>query len=198
MKNQENHYEGDLVVTVDTDKEWLKTLQSIGGNVTVCKGATFAAPETLKNYWGKKNGDAYANVIYADKLYTPYKSERNLNVEGKEITVYEPLCVGVLWTVTDGKYWSHGKTLRQAIEDLNFKYLKQNKDELKKLDVNKSYSVEEIVNFYRVITGACLAGCEQFVKNNCEKESYTISEAMEIVEKNNAYESGKFKEFFNL
>jgi hypothetical protein len=43
-----------------------------------------------------------------------------------------------------------------------------------------------------------LAGCEQFVKGNCSKESYTLVEAMEIVERNNAYESGKFKEFFNL
>jgi hypothetical protein len=164
----------------------------------VYEGASFDAAETLKNNWGKKNGDIYANVIYADKLYTPYKSERKIMVEEKEIKVYEPLCVGVFWTVTDGKYWSHGKTLRQAIADLNFKYLKQNKNALKKLDMNKSYSVEEIINFYRVITGACLAGCEQFVRSNCSKESYTISEAVEIVQRNNAYESEKFKEFFNL
>jgi hypothetical protein len=162
----------------------------------VREGATFGKHPELKSNWGKKNGDTYANVIYADSIYTPYKSERKIKVEEKEITVWEPLCVGVLWTVTDGKYWSHGKSLRQAIVDLNFKYLKQNKDALKKLDMNKSYSVEEIINFYRVITGACLAGCEQFVSSNCRKESYTISEAVEIVEANNAYESGKFKEFF--
>jgi len=158
--------------------------------------AKFLKPDTLKNNWGEKNGDTYSNVIYADNIYTPFKDLKIKNIEGKEITIYRPACNGVLWTVTDGNYWSHGKTIKQAVADLNFKYLKQNKDKLKELDKNKLYTVEEIINFYRIITGACLAGCEQFVKSNCNKKEYTIKEVIEIVRKNRAYNYEKFVEFY--
>ena len=242
------HYEGDLVITEESDKEWLSelksvsgwvrvlcnvdapqlqsvgssldiradaqlpVLQSVGGSLDINHDAQLPVlqsvggsldinhdaqlPVTLKSNWGKKNGDTYANVVYADNIYTPYKEIRVIKCQEKEITVYTSLCLGVLWTVTDSKYWSHGKTLRQAIADLNFKYLKQNKDKLKTLDKNKSYKVKEIINFYRIITGACLAGCEQFVNSNCDKKEYTLKEAIEIVQKNSAYNSEKFAEFF--
>ena len=176
----------------------LPVLQSVGGYLYINHDAKFIKPDTLKNNWGKNNGDTYANVVYADKMYTPYKNIREIKNQEKEITVYSSLCLGAFWTVTDGKYWSHGKTLRQAITDLNFKYLKQNKNKLKTLDRNKSYKVEEIINFYRIITGACLAGCEQFVNSNCSKKEYTLKEAIEIVKNNNAYENDKFIEFFEV
>jgi len=206
------HFDGDLVVTSETDNEWLSelksvsgwlrilckvdlpVLQSIGGYLEINHDAQL--PETLKNNWGKNNGDTYANVIFADNTYTLFKDVRKIKCEEKKITVYTSPCKGALWTVTDGKYFSHGKTLRQAIADLNFKYLKQNKNELKALDKNKLYKVEELINFYRIITGACLAGCEQFVNSNCNKKEYTLKEAIEIVQKNSAYKNKKFIEFF--
>jgi len=182
---------GSLDIRADAQ---LPVLQSVGGSLDIRADAQL--PETLKNNWGKNNGDTYANVVYADNIYTPYKNMRKIKCEEKEITVYTSLCKGMLWTVTDGKYWSHGKTIRQAIVDLNFKHLKQNKDKLKTLDKNKIYKVEEIINYYRIITGACLAGCEQFVSSNCDKKEYTLKEAIEIVKKNSAYENKKFVELF--
>ena len=50
------------------------------------------------------------------------------------------------------------------------------------------------VNYYRLITGACEMGCQEFIqRNNLEKEEYRADELLLILEKNNAYGIESFK-----
>jgi len=92
--------------------------------------------------------------------------------------------------------WSHGKTLKEAKEDLEFKFLKRNTEELKNFDLDAEISLKEAVNIYRAITGACKLGCENFIKQNKVPDKLTLREGIKLL--NNEYGSDKFKEFYGL
>ena len=64
-----------------------------------------------------------------------------------------------------GNYYAHAETIKKAIDDVNFKYLQEN------LDI--SVLVSEIkergtvtANDYRLLTGSCSFGVNQFLKEN--------------------------------
>lgn len=60
------------------------------------------------------------------------------------------------------KYTAHGETIRQAIEDVNFKYLQENSN-VQDI-VNQVKSTNKItVSQFRLITGACSTGCKNFL-----------------------------------
>ena len=100
------------------------------------------------------------------------------------------------YIVGKNNIWSHGKTIKEAQEDLEFKYLKQNTGELKNLDLDEEITLTQAVNIYRAITGACRLGCENFIKQNNIPDKLTLREGISLL--NNAYGSYKFKEFFNI
>ena len=106
--------------------------------------------------------------IYYDRiLWGNVKSIKNR--EG--ITIYK---TSLGYCVVEEELSAHGKTLRQAMEDLTFKKMK---------DVDISKVVEEIKKTgkvtrsqYRIITGACQFGTEQF----CKKHNIEELEEIEL------------------
>ena len=126
------------------------------------------------------NGDKISSV---KKVLRGYNKERKYifldgilwgNVKSVKkvdnITIYKtPLG----YCVVENELSAHGKTLKQAMEDLTFKKLK---------DVDVTEIVKEIkrtgkVNRlqYRAITGACRFGTEQFCKQHCIENLEEIS-----------------------
>ena len=62
-------------------------------------------------------------------------------------------------------YTSHGKTIKQAVEDVNFKFMQAtlNVDELvAEIKAKQTVSIAE----YRLLTGACQSGTEHFLTTN--------------------------------
>lgn len=70
------------------------------------------------------------DYIYADGILWELESRRSKD----GITIYK--CV-FGYVVSDGDTHSHGKTLRQAVSDLQFKKAKRNPDEYKDLDIRE-------------------------------------------------------------
>jgi len=69
------------------------------------------------------------------------------------------------FVVEKGEFYSHGETLREAIADVNFKYMQENFDLselIKEIKDKQTVSVEE----YRLLTGACKMGVSQFMESN--------------------------------
>jgi hypothetical protein len=64
-----------------------------------------------------------------------------------------------------GEYFAHGETIKQSINDVNFKYLQNtlNIDELVS-EIKERGTISR--NDYRLITGACSFGVNQFCKDN--------------------------------
>jgi hypothetical protein len=94
-----------------------------------------------------------------------------------------------LFLAKQGSKYAHGKTIEKAVEDLRFKIVAE---KLKKEPINKDTIITR--NHYRVITGACEFGVNEWMKkNNVTKEEITAEELIPILEKTNAYGLERFK-----
>ncbi len=88
-----------------------------------------------------------------------------------------------------GKHTAHGKTIKKAIEDLNFKIASE---KLKNEPIKKDTLITP--NYYHIITGACDQGIMSWMQqNNFTKEKIKASELLPILEKTNAYGLERFK-----
>jgi hypothetical protein len=104
-----------------------------------------------------------------------------------------------------GKYTAHGKTVKQAIQDLKFKITSE---QLKKEPIYMDTKIT--VAHYRAITGACNQGIKSWLTSNkiaftvknegqsneiiTAKKSMTVAQALPILEKTNAYGVSRLKE----
>ena len=93
-----------------------------------------------------------------------------------------------------GNYTAHGNTIKQAITDLQFKIISE---KLRKEPINADTIIT--VQYYRIVTGACQAGCESWLRqNNITKTEYTAAELLPILENSNAYGYQSFKQLCNF
>ena len=80
-----------------------------------------------------------------------------------------------------GDYWAHADTVRQAVEDVNFKFLQENfnvEEIVKEIKESKMISV----NQFRLLTGACSGGCSNFMaQRNLTKTEYPLQEALGLL-----------------
>ncbi len=98
--------------------------------------------------------------------------------------------------VSDGTHYAHCDKLRDGIADLAFKTASdRGADQYRGMSLDTELTVPEAVTMYRIITGACRQGSEQFVKSLGKlKDKYTIRECLEITK--GQYNADKFAMFF--
>ena len=141
-----------------------------------------------------RNGDYVAGrYIFCDNMLTYVK-------KAKQVGVYT-LYIGKIPgrnVVTDGTNYAHCDKLRDGIADLLFKAARdRGAEQYKNMSLDTELTVAEAVTMYRIITGACRQGSENFVKSLGElKEKYTIREAIELTK--GQYNAEKFAEFFGV
>jgi hypothetical protein len=94
-----------------------------------------------------------------------------------------------------GNFTAHGKTVKKAIEDLEFKIISE---KLKKEPIHADTIFT--VQYYRTLTGACEQGCKQWLTvNNMEDiDSILAKDLLTILEKTNAYGLDKFKQLITF
>lgn len=104
---------------------------------------------------------------------------KHKKIKRKEnITIYKtPLG----YCVEESSLSAHGKTLKQAIEDLTFKKLRKTDNTKIKEEIKKTGKVTRLQ--YRAITGACRFGTEEFCKqhNIEELEEIKLEELRKIL-----------------
>ena len=98
--------------------------------------------------------------------------------------------------IFDGENYAHCKDFKSGVIDLQYKAAKdRGAEQYKKLNLDSVVTYDEAVIMYRVITGACSAGTEQFLSTLREKkEKYTIAEAIQLTD--GQYGNTAFKRFF--
>ena len=144
-------------------------------------------------YHELRNGDYVdGKYLFCDGILTHVKRKKQIGnytyyigrIKGKNV-------------IYDGENYAHCKSLRGGINDLEFKRAKERGAEQYegyKLDTVVTY--EGAITMYRIITGACKAGTEQFISSLREvKDKYTVREIVDITK--GQYRAEVFRAFFD-
>lgn len=92
----------------------------------------------------------------------------------------------------------HGDSIKNAVIDFRFKEANRDKSYYENMTINSELSYEDAIICYRVITGACSFGVQDFIKNRLKetKEKYTVGEIISLV--NGEYGATVFGDFFGV
>ena len=148
--------------------------------------------------FGSGYGDGYNIAIFDNKKV--YQIDRiptiitNIkNNIAKGFILQEDFTLQSCFVVKENNLFAHGKTLHEAMTSLNKKLFENLPVEerigmfLKEIKPDKTYSGQIFFEWHNKLTGSCLMGREQFVKENrlsLEKQ-YTLNEFIELTK--NAY-----------
>ncbi len=174
---------GNLLMASEYKKKGHKYIP-IGGKADIVDGKILK-PDC---WYVVKNGK-WVEADYTDGIFSyvisTHGSFKKLKNENGDI----------FYLVNDGKKSAHGKTIKEAYENLIYKISDRDKSFYKGLTLKSKHTVPELVEMYRVITGACEYGVKNFIKNQKNlKEKYTIEEVIELTANN--YGNELFKKFF--
>ena len=181
---------GSLYLRFCTGLTSLPDNLTVGGSLYLegCTGLS----ENYKYYHTLRNGDYVpGRYLYADGILTHVKRKKQIG----KYTYYigKIKCKNV---ISDGTYYAHCKNFEEGVSDLAFKAAKdRGAEQYNGLTKDSVVSFEDGRTMYRVITGACAAGTQQFIDGMEEiKDSYTIGEIIEMTK--NAYGGEIFRKFF--
>jgi len=160
---------------------------TVGGNLDLEGTQIKGNPQCGK----LKEGDYVAGrYLYADNILTHVAKEKRIG----EFTYYVGKIKGRN-VITDGKHYAHCKDVRSGILDLRFKQSDRDKSAFEHLALDSAIAFDDAVVMYRVITGACSQGAQQFIDGLKEvKPSYTVGEIIEVTA--GAYGNSEFAKFF--
>ena len=98
--------------------------------------------------------------------------------------------------ISDGTLYAHCKSFKDGVLDLEFKKAAdRGADQYKHLTLDSVVSKDDAITMYRIITGACKAGTEQFLSTIREfKDEYTVREIIEITQ--GQYGANRLQKFF--
>ena len=154
-------------------------------------------PITSKNNERKKvkrlkNGDYVdGRYLYCDNVLIHVKRKKQIGV----YTYFVGKIKGMN-AIFDGENYAHCKDFKDGVNDLAFKKAKdRGAEQYREYTMDTVVSFEDAKTMYRIITGSCKAGTEQFVNGlRSVKEQYTVREIIEITK--HAYRGEVFKAFF--
>ena len=175
----------------------------MGGNLYINSSAKLDA---LK-FNGEIEGDK-AKSICKKALEDSFKKSRLIKIDGilsffisskkiKNVKIFKVRIVGKLETsfvVQKGDVFSHGKTIEEAKDSLKYKISDRDTSKFKKWKLTDVKSINELIQSYRAITGACEFGTKQFCESQKLKSKYSIAEVIKLT--NGKFGNDKFKEFF--
>ena len=99
------------------------------------------------------------------------------------------------FVVKNGLVFSHGKTIKEAIDSLKYKISDRDTSKFKSWKLKDVKTTAQLIEAYRSITGACEFGVKQFCESNGKlKNKYSIEEVIKITD--GKFGNKEFKEFF--
>ena len=165
---------------------------AVGGWIDLRKTPIESKEEEAKKIKRLKNGDyVEGRYLYCDDTLIHVKRKKKIG----EYTYYVGKIKGMN-AIYDGENYAHCKDFRDGVNDLEFKKAKdRGASQYRDYTMDTVVSFEDAKTMYRIITGSCKAGTEQFVNGlRSVKEQYTVREIIEITK--NAYRGEVFKSFF--
>lgn len=139
-----------------------------------------------------KDGDYRENEwLYTDGILTHIKRKKKIG----QYIFFEGKIKGRN-VIFDGEHYAHCESLKEGVQDIEFKKAKdRGAEQYRNTPLDKKFTVDEAVTMYRIITGACRQGSEQFVNSIKDlKDEYTLEEIIKITK--GQYNSLSFEKFF--
>lgn len=166
---------------------------TVGGSLDLSETPVKDKAASAKTVKHLHNGDYVAGkYLYADNILTHIRGKKKVN--GYELYIGKIKGHNV---VSDGKYYAHCNKLADGIADIAYKRAAEaGTDQYKHVTLDDSFTAEEMVTMYRVITGACRQGSQDFVDSlgDTLKECYTVREAIELTK--GQFGSEHFADYF--
>ena len=177
-------------------------LETVGGDVYVDGSAKLDAPKLIN-----KN-DPKAAPKCAKKLELSFKKKKLIKVDGILSWLVSKRKIGLIVTmkikivgkldfsfvIKKGKFFSHGKTIKEAKESLKYKLSDRDTSRFKKWKLTEPKKFTDLIVAYRAITGACESGTKLFCESQKLKSKYTVKEVIKLTE--GRYGNEQFKKFF--
>jgi hypothetical protein len=180
----------------------LPKLETVGGDLYISSQATLDAPKLVN----KNDTTAQATckkalalsfkkkgLIKCDGILSWFKSKKKLG----QLVVFRVQVVGKLkvsFVVQRGQQFSHGETVKKAIESLRYKLADRDTSRFKKWTLTTKVKAEDAIQAYRTITGACEFGVKNFCESIKVPKTITVSEVITLTQ--GKYGSDKFAAFF--
>jgi len=131
--------------------------------------------------------------VEADGIIKKLKSQKKLG----EVTLYtveEFLDQSESYIAKKGAKFAHGKTVKEAVEDLRYKFSDRDTSKFENWQLGDEKTLDEFLEAYHAITGACSLGMKEFVDTKNPPEKCTVKQAIELTK--GAYQSDVFRKFF--
>ena len=162
---------------------------TVGGSLDL-SGTSITNP---KHYKKLENGDYVAGkYLYCDDMLVHVKRRKKIG----DYVYFTGKIKGVN-VIYDGENYAHCKSFKDGVKDIEFKKAKERgAEQYKNYNKQTVVTAEEAKTMYRVITGACKVGTENFIKGlRSVKKKYTVQELIDLTE--GQYRSEVFKSFFD-
>ena len=176
----------------------LDALKSVGGDLSINSSAKLDAPKLesvggdlyIKEDCELKAGKLYPGGYDKFKIYDGIHCVVLSTKQAHGVTILscrkpkitnQKIVGEKFYIAQSGNYNAHGKTIAEAVAELAFKTGKRDVSEYKNMPAKTAKTPQEWAIAYRVVTGACRYGTEQFIKSQGKlKKKYTLSEIILI------------------
>jgi len=189
---------GDVYVYNNAQLASLTMPSEVGGDVYVYNNAQLASYEIPEKMIKLNHHESIKDLIsakllmrgilFADGIMAHVISSKNnvykIRIFGKKEISY---CV-----YRNGNF-SHGKTVKEAIESLRYKASIRDTSEFKSWKKKEVRNIEELISAYRSITGACEQGVKMFCESLKLEDKYSIEVVIELTKGKYGHE--QFKNF---
>ena len=185
---------GDLYIHSSAN---LDALKSVGGDLYIHSSANLDAPK-LESVGGYLSIHSGASLI-ANKFYTggydKFKVYDNIGcvtLSSKQksgVTILscrhskiknQKVIGDKFYVAQSGNNNAHGKTIEEALRELQFKIGKRDISEFKNMPKDSKKTPDEWAFIYRMVTGACQYGVKRFMESKGKlKAQYTLTEILE-------------------
>jgi len=162
-----------------------KRLTIHGDNVNVIRREEIATP--IFDDWLSRG------YVFADGICLKLVSSKTQG----HVDVYkcEDFNNEISYVARNGDKFSHGETIEKSISDLRYKISSRDTGRFSSWKIDDIKSIEELIEAYRVITGACEAGVKMFLENKkLNNDKMCVREAITLTKNQHGHES--FKNFF--
>ena len=177
-------------------------LETVGGDLFINSSAELDAPK-LKN----KN-DVTAKTTCKAALDLSFKKKGLIKIDGilswliskkkaAQLIVFKVKIVGKLnisFVVQRNDQFSHGNTVKEATESLRYKLSDRDTTRFKKWTLKTKVSVEDAIQAYRAITGACELGVKGFCESIKVPKNVSVLEVIKLTK--GKYGNEEFEKFF--
>ena len=148
----------------------------------------------LADEWYKLEGGKFVHVDWSDGIFSRVKSIKKIgNATVKTIIIDGQNKKSYIY-ISGGKS-AHGETIEKAKADLRYKIADRDTSRFKGWKLTDEKPLDEIIEAYRVITGACEEGTRTFVERQ-EKLPQKLTIADVINRTKGAFGNEQFAAFF--